>query len=53
MSFQKRKTSYRKGVTSAVLDEYPIPEEGEFIARIIGSRGGNMFEVDACSCWFT
>ncbi|KAK8799237.1 hypothetical protein WA171_005984 [Blastocystis sp. BT1] len=46
MSFQKRKTSYRKGVTSAVLDEYPIPEEGEFIARIIGSRGGNMFEIE-------
>ena len=45
MSFQKRKTSYRKGVTSSVLDDYPVPEEGESLARIVGSRGGNMFEV--------
>ena len=45
MSFQKRKTSYRKGVTSSVLDDYPVPEEGETLARIVGSRGGNMFEV--------
>lgn len=45
MSFQKRKTSYRKGVTSSVLDEYPLPEEGESIARISSSRGGNTFEV--------
>ncbi|KAK8823179.1 hypothetical protein WA538_002327 [Blastocystis sp. DL] len=46
MSFQKRKTSYRKGVTSSVLDDYPVPEEGETLARIVGSRGGNMFEVE-------
>lgn len=45
MSFQKRKTSYRKGVTSSVLDEYPLPEEGESLARIAASRGGNTFEV--------
>lgn len=50
MSFQKRKTSYRKGVTSSVLDEYPLPEEGESIARISSSRGGNTFEVSTIDC---
>ena len=45
MSFQKRKTSYRKGVTSTTLDEYPVPKENESLARIANPRGGNMFEV--------
>lgn len=45
MSFQKRKTAYRKGVTSSLMDEYPVPKEGERIARISIGRGGNVFEV--------
>ena len=47
MSFQKRKTSYRKGVTSTTLDAYPVPKEGETLARSANPRGGNMFEVRA------
>ncbi|KAM7457263.1 hypothetical protein BLSTO_01978 [Blastocystis sp. subtype 1] len=46
MSFQKRKTSYRKGVTSTTLDEYPVPKENEILARISNPRGGNVFEVE-------
>ncbi|KAK8827692.1 hypothetical protein WA577_007239, partial [Blastocystis sp. JDR] len=44
--FQKRKTSYRKGVTSTTLDEYPVPKENEILARISNPRGGNVFEVE-------
>ena len=27
------------------MDEYPVPKEGESIARISIGRGGNVFEV--------
>ncbi|KAK8803305.1 hypothetical protein WA158_000999 [Blastocystis sp. Blastoise] len=45
MSGTKRRTNYRKSVTKSVMDDYPLPEEDEVVARINHSRGGNIFEV--------
>ena len=45
MSGIKRRSNYRKSVTQSFLDDLPLPEEDEFIAKINHSRGGNIFEV--------
>jgi probable RNA-binding protein EIF1AD len=45
MSGAGRKGNYRKGVTDEVLHGNPVPEEGELVARVVGSRGGNVIEV--------
>jgi len=45
MSGAGRKGNYRKGVTDEVLNGNPVPEEGEIVARVIGSRGGNVIEI--------
>ena len=42
-----RKSKYRKNVETDVLDTLPEPGEGEEIVRILGSRGGNLLEVEA------
>ena len=45
MSGIKRRSNYRKSVTQSFLDDLPLPEEDEFIAKVNHSRGGNIFEV--------
>lgn len=45
MSGSGRKTAYRKGVTDKVLYDAPEPKESEQIVRVVGLRGGNLFEV--------
>ncbi|KAL7521318.1 hypothetical protein ACHAWX_005992 [Stephanocyclus meneghinianus] len=42
-----RRSHYRKHLTDAVLHDFPEPEEslGQRIARVVGTRGGNMFDV--------
>mmetsp|Transcript_3457 Transcript_3457/g.7610 ORF Transcript_3457/g.7610 Transcript_3457/m.7610 type:complete len:278 (-) Transcript_3457:1188-2021(-) len=42
-----RRSHYRKHLTDAVLNDLPEPDEsiGQRIARVIGTRGGNMFDV--------
>jgi probable RNA-binding protein EIF1AD len=45
MSGCGRKGAYRKGVTNDVLNGNPVPEEGEVIAQVKGSRGGNVIDI--------
>lgn len=45
MSGCGRKGAYRKGVTNDVLHGNPIPEEGELVAKVKGSRGGNIIDI--------
>lgn len=42
-----RRSHYRKHLTDAVLHDLPEPDEsiGQRIARVVGTRGGNMFDV--------
>ncbi|KAL7465382.1 hypothetical protein ACHAXS_005705 [Conticribra weissflogii] len=42
-----RRSHYRKHLTDAVLHDLPLPDErlGQRIARVVGTRGGNMFDV--------
>lgn len=42
-----RRSHYRKHLTDAVLNDLPEPDEsiGQRIARVMGTRGGNMFDV--------
>ena len=46
MSGAKRAGGYRKSVTEAFLSSYPEPEADECVAKVKGSRGANVFEVD-------
>lgn len=43
-----RRSHYRKHLTDAVINDYPEPnvELGECIARVLGSRGGNILEIE-------
>lgn len=44
MSGARRRSQYRKNVTSEFLTGYPEPSEGvEYIAKILTNRGGNIF----------
>lgn len=47
MSGLGRRSHYRKHLTDAVLFDLvePNEEEGECIAKIVGTRGGNQFEI--------
>lgn len=49
MSGAKRSGKYRKSVTDEYINSYPEPEEDEAIARVRGSRGSNIFEIDILS----
>lgn len=41
-----RRSHYRKHLTDAVLNDLPEPDGiGQRIARVVGTRGGNMFDV--------
>lgn len=42
-----RRSHYRKHLTDAVLHDLPEPDEsiGQRVARVVGTRGGNMFDV--------
>lgn len=41
-----RRSHYRKHLTDAVLHDLPEPDGiGQRIARVVGTRGGNMFDV--------
>jgi len=42
-----RRSHYRKHLTDAVLNDLPEPDEtlGQRIARVVGTRGGNMFDI--------
>jgi len=46
MSGAGRKSKYRKGVMSEFLNELPVPEEGEVIALVRGTRGANIIEIE-------
>ena len=51
MSGSGRRSNYRKHVTNNVLHALPEPDEsiGQRIARVVGTRGGNMFDVVVAS----
>eukprot|EP00750_Incisomonas_marina_P016725 INCI19308.1.p1 GENE.INCI19308.1~~INCI19308.1.p1 ORF type:complete len:223 (-),score=64.23 INCI19308.1:770-1438(-) len=46
MAGVKRRTKYRKNVAQE-LDEFPELEEDDLFARVLGSRGGNLFDVES------
>jgi len=48
MSGAGRKSKFRKSVTDEFLTALPEPGEGEYVCKIAGSRGANMFEVALC-----
>ncbi len=44
MSGARRRSQYRKNVTSDFLTGFPEPIEGlEYLAKILSNRGGNIF----------
>lgn len=45
MSGAGRKSQYRKHLTDAVLHDLPEPEEGQQVAQVVATRGGNQFEI--------
>lgn len=51
MSGLGRRSNYRKHLTDAVLHNLPEPDEslGQRIARVVGTRGGNTFDVVVAS----
>mmetsp|Transcript_7181 Transcript_7181/g.15675 ORF Transcript_7181/g.15675 Transcript_7181/m.15675 type:complete len:309 (-) Transcript_7181:169-1095(-) len=42
-----RRSHYRKHLTDSVLNDFPEPNpsEGERLARVVGTRGSNQFEI--------
>ena len=46
-----RRSHYRKHLTDAVINDLPVPnfEQGERIAKVLASRGGNLLEIDVAS----
>ncbi|GMI40690.1 hypothetical protein TrCOL_g5089 [Triparma columacea] len=46
MSGAGRRSVYRKHLTNSILEGYPEPEEGEIVGRVVGSRGGNIIEIE-------
>ena len=46
MSGAKRASKYRKSVTDEYINSFPEPETDEVIARVRGTRGANIFEVE-------
>ena len=47
MSGSGRRTQYRKHLTDAVINDLPEPDEsiGRRVGLVVGTRGGNMFDV--------
>jgi probable RNA-binding protein EIF1AD len=45
MSGLGRRSHLRKHVTDSVLNQFPEPSHGEYIAQVMGSRGGNVLEI--------
>jgi len=45
MSGLGRRTHYRKHVTDFVLYGLPTPQPDERVAKVVGTRGGNQFDV--------
>jgi len=47
MSGLGRRTHYRKHLTDAVLNDFHVPDvsKGDRLARVIGTRGSNQFDV--------
>jgi len=50
MSGAKRASKYRKSVTDEYINSFPEPETDEVIARVRGTRGANVFEVELVEC---
>jgi hypothetical protein len=46
MSGSKRKSPYRKSVTTTYLDSNITLDEGDYIAKVLGSRGASLFELE-------
>ena len=46
MAGVKRRTKYRKNVAQE-LEDFVELEEGDLVARVLGSRGGNLFDVES------
>jgi probable RNA-binding protein EIF1AD len=46
MSGLGRRSHYRKHLTSNILNNLPEPEVDDVIARVVGSRGGNIIEIE-------
>lgn len=46
MSGAKRRSQYRKNVTTEFLSGDIEPKDGELIAKIVGNRGGSIFDVE-------
>jgi len=49
MSGSGRRTHYRKHLTDSVLNDFPVPLEQERIAKVVGTRGSNQFEIVVAS----
>ena len=47
MAGSGRRTQYRKHLTDAVINDLPEPDEriGRRVGLVVGTRGGNMFDV--------
>jgi len=48
MSGAGRRSGYRKSVTTSYENDYPVPslEKYEYIGRVTGNRGTNIFEFE-------
>jgi len=40
-----RRTHYRKHLTDSIIYDFPEPGENERIAKVVGSRGSNQFDI--------
>ncbi|GKY96976.1 hypothetical protein MPSEU_000656500 [Mayamaea pseudoterrestris] len=40
-----RRTHYRKHLTDSVMNDLPIPQADERIAKVVATRGGNQFDI--------
>ncbi len=45
MAGVRRRTKYRKSTMKSVEEEFPEPQEGEYIVMALASRGDNIFEA--------
>jgi probable RNA-binding protein EIF1AD len=40
-----RRTHYRKHLTDSVMNDLPVPQQDERIAKVVATRGGNHFDI--------
>jgi len=45
MSGLGRRSHYRKHLADSILNDYPEPAQNERIAKVVGTRGSNQFDV--------